>query len=362
MSIYYSADWHVWNHRLLGGSFDNGVNRRCRETLAVIRKASEFVERRGGALVACGDVFDAPRPSPQVMRALMDAVAPLTGDDERPGLWLLAGNHDRVSSAPGDNALAPLGRVPGVRVIDSPSAHEIGETVVFFAPPSPRGVAFVDHLDEVTRGQQADVLVVHAGVEDGLTPHFLKGSRGAIDVLRLAALAKRLGAREAYAGDWHSHRAWGVDGVRVVQCGALVPTGWDNPGRAYGRVVEGGSARVWSLPGPRFIEAQSAEAAQRALRFEFRSAGLRDINYVRVRVPRAEVAKERVALEQIAEEVGGQVDVRAEVVASVAGGVRERSFASVDAALARVVEATVDEDERAVVLDRVRQFLAKALM
>lgn len=358
--LYVGADLHVrGNHRILGGPFVNGRNRRCDETVAVLGAVAKFVDDRGGCLLLAGDVFDVSGPTPQVVTAVMEAVSSLTGDPERVGFIPMAGNHDRVSATPGDHALGPLGRLPGVVAVDQPRLLEVGTLAVMCVPPAPKGVPFADHLEQSLLCIRADVLCIHAGVEDGNTEHFLRGSDQAIDVIRLAAIAKGRGITEVYAGDWHTHRRWGVDGVRIVQLGALVPTGWDNMGPKYGQVAEAGTDRVWTFPGPRFFDATSEQDAERLLRREFKNGKMRDINYVRLEVPRADQEAVDARLQAIADEVGAHVIVNTSPRDETKVDVRQKVFGGVDAAMDEVVAGMgLGDEDRAAVLARSRQYYA----
>lgn len=359
MSLYIAADLHVGNPRVLGGPFVNGRNRRCDETVAVLAEVAKFVEARGGVLLLAGDIFDVSGPSPQVVTAVMEAIAPLTGDSEQPGLVVIAGNHDRVSASPGDHALGPLGRLPGVIVVDVPTLLHAGSRAVMCVPPAPKGLPFVNHLEKALVGVRADALAIHAGIEDGNTEGFLKGSEQAINVLRLGAIAKARGIAEVYAGDWHTHHVWGVDGVRIVQVGALVPTGWDNPGLKYGQVAEVGSTRLWTFPGPRFFDARNEDEAEQLLRREFKNGKLRDVSYVRLTAPPADREAVKARLEAIAEEVGAHVLVNTEPRVGNGVDVRAKVYGGVDAAMVEVVAGMVlEDDERAAVLARARQYYA----
>jgi hypothetical protein len=57
------------------------------------------------------------------------------------------------------------------------------------------------------------------------------------------------------AGHWHEEAA--TEDRDLVQLGALVPTGWDNPGLLYGRVMtldaQSGEIREHRIAGPRFL-------------------------------------------------------------------------------------------------------------
>jgi len=68
----------------------------------------------------------------------------------------------------------------------------------------------------------------------------------------------------AFCGHWHNHRLW--DESRIVQIGALCPTGWNNPGLSdYGRVLiyddDADAVTYVTVPGPRFIQVRVDDAS-----------------------------------------------------------------------------------------------------
>ena len=61
------------------------------------------------------------------------------------------------------------------------------------------------------------------------------------------------------AGNWHKHMVWDDEGAPpVFQCGALVPTGWNNQGgdESYGTLAfwDGESFERQVIPGPRYLK------------------------------------------------------------------------------------------------------------
>lgn len=269
----FVADVHIGNHKRFGGELVSGVNDRCRRILGVLEHAAEGVD----TLVVLGDLFDTSHPTPQVMAATLRALnTPMPNR-----VVLLLGNHDMVSDQAGDNALAVFDALPLLMkprptqymVVDrGPEVYRDDATPLYLLPfrPAPMADWFGDavaqlHEDNITR-QQSPILCFHGGVRDHNTPRFLWASPDAIDVDLLFDVMRSCGSKLAVCGNWHNHRVWRRDGMMVVQVGALVPTGFDNPGPDYGHVVDifedGPVLTGRQLPGPRFLTLTADEACR----------------------------------------------------------------------------------------------------
>lgn len=269
------ADVHAANHLRFGGSVREGQNQRSRLIVESLR-AAHFEARRAGAshFLVAGDLFDSVHPTPQLVAEVADILAP--GDASYPAVFLLPGNHDAGSAKIDDNALAPLARVPGIVVADHPSVEATPGWALFFAPYQP-GRA-VDWLDATIRDSQsappmrahiADkrvILVTHVGVADDDTNPHCRNAHDAVEASWLLFMMDTFGIDLALLGNWHDHKAWtDPTGARqIVQCGALAPTGFDNPGMAgYGGLIlvdvpnDPSAPMTWrreEIPGPRFVQ------------------------------------------------------------------------------------------------------------
>lgn len=269
--IAFVADLHVANHKMHGGPVVAGLNTRCRLVLKALAAACVRANELGcGALVVAGDVFDYTTPEPQVIAATSEAMACFDGH-----VYLMVGNHDQVSAAPGDHALGPLARAGSVTVVERPQHVRFAGVNLFLVPFYP-GAAAQDYLadalawdKEAPRPPGNSVLCTHLGITDEDTAFFLRDARNAMpaDVLR------NLGFSAVFSGDWHSRAQW-YDGS-VMQVGALAPTGWDNPGvDGYGTLAVydsefSGEERAVSwevVPGPRFLVGPQDEEELRRLR------------------------------------------------------------------------------------------------
>lgn len=261
-AVYFIADVHLGNHRRFGGEAVAGINRRCQMILDAIDLAIKKVYLDAGMFVVAGDLFDTSHPSPQVIAAAQRAFADVETS-------LVMGNHDLVSSAPGDHALGPLHGFEDIRVFSAPTATRVGDGQLVIVPfqPGPAVEWFDGALAKAVAacGQVAAprCLVIHLGIEDDSTPPWLKGAHDSIRLERLVEAAKQHGIQAVLAGNWHSRRHWKVDGVEVLQIGALVPTGFDNPGEeGYGTLARWspGAPLSWTeIPGPRFIKVTTTE-------------------------------------------------------------------------------------------------------
>jgi len=255
------ADVHVANHRVFGGPYVAGLNRRCRQVLDVLSRAVDAAEDAGcEVFLVLGDLFDSTTPEPQVIAATQDALTPCG----RMRVVLLMGNHDQVSTAEGDHALGPL-RL-GARVVEKPTllgcpnGGDHALALVTFQPgPAKEWLPTV--VAEMLRTQKhahqvVPLLALHLGIEGKGTPPFLRGADDSVTVGLVRQLKDQHGIAQAVAGNWHSRRRY--DGG-VLQVGTLAPTGFDNPGYdSYGTLAiidteDPGGLHIKSLQGPRFL-------------------------------------------------------------------------------------------------------------
>lgn len=294
------ADVHVHSPTILGGDRRLGLNTRGWAIVETLRAATSVaLEGNARWFVVAGDLFDSHRTAPQVIAAVAEVFAAFIDATEgKGGVYLVRGNHDAASEEPGDSALAPLAHVDGVRVIDRACGARLPDCEILFLPyqtgPANAWVeaklraASVDHVN----GWR--LVVLHAGIRDEVACKnpWAAAAEDAVDLDLLRGAATDAGVSCVLAGNWHDYHAWeAVRGVcpRVVQIGALCPTGWDNPGLAgYGGVEIWDSERPteterYELPGPRFVhrlpDASEAAAGHKV--------------YVNLKVPREQVAAAR---------------------------------------------------------------------
>lgn len=259
--LAFIADIHVGNPTVFGGPITAGINARGREVLAALEKAVSEVER-DHALVICGDLFDTSSPNPQLIAEVQRILS--TG----PQTYILLGNHDMVSDAPGDHALGPLAALDNVMIVERSSVEFLDNDAQLLAVPFQPGDCrewFPDAVAQVAAKAAPDrvkVLAFHLGVIDATTPAFLAKAHDAIPLETLQSLMAAHGIGYAFCGNWHTAKRW----KNIVQCGALAPTGFDNPGWDYGKVATVDTSVQHlgsiSIPGPRFIVAERANDAQ----------------------------------------------------------------------------------------------------
>jgi DNA repair exonuclease SbcCD nuclease subunit len=287
------ADVHLANHRQMGGQTVAGLNLRARETAGVLQTTARLAQEAGCTdLIVAGDLFDTARPAPQLITAALDAL-------RGPRLTALVGNHDQVSSTPGDHALGPFGYAVDWEVVDRPLVFGRLAMVPFERSTDQPAL---DRLASVLASGHLDpgaLLVIHAGIDDGTTPPWLRGSPGSVELGALVDLCTRHGITAVCAGDWHVQRRWDVRGVQVAQVGALVPTGWDNPGLdGYGGLVtwDGKTLRTYQIPGPRFLAVTSVDG----LASHLASAHPEHLIRAQVTVPLDQIASTEQALQDLA--------------------------------------------------------------
>ena len=258
--LAFVADVHVGNPSTFSGPVVAGINTRGAEVLATLEKA---VEAAGSStLVICGDLFDTSSPSPQLIAEVQRILS------QASHVVVLLGNHDQVSDAFGDNALGPLTPLPNVMTVECAEALPLEDCTLLAVPFQtgdcrewfPEAVAAIASVP--TPKHHKKVLVFHLGIIDQNTPSFLRKAHDAIELEVVQELVKKHGIDAAFCGNWHNPRAW----RNIVQCGALCPTGWDNPEWNYGRVwTYDTNTQVLAfreIPGPRFLSVEDMEDAE----------------------------------------------------------------------------------------------------
>lgn len=282
--LAFCADVHLGNHRRFGGAVRSSLNVRCRQALDVLSAAVAVAEEgECDALYILGDLFDRSDPLPQLITETIRALQ--TGTMK---IVVLLGNHEQVSTDVEDHALMPLAfGGDNVDVVGGyPVAHGYGSgrsairvLAVPFQPGDARkwlpGV-LKERLGSGDKKYKHTLLGLHLGVADDRTPSYLRGAHDAIEVEALAELAKEYGISHVFAGNWHDRKQWQLawpdsakpklnHTLRILQLGALVPTGFDNPGLdGYGTVAVWDSAapdkpKLVELPGPRFLKTDPEE-------------------------------------------------------------------------------------------------------
>lgn len=255
------ADVHVGNHPISGGPVVGGINDRCRRIVEVLGTAARAcaVDPNGMFAIA-GDTFDRWSTHPQIVDAVIEALKPVIDRTV-----VLVGNHDMRSADDRDNAVSLL--------------THAGVTVVSKSPKLIRGALFVPFLPEpaeqylprvvdpvLVAGGAFGILVGHFGISDETTAPFLVGAPDSVRLTWFQSFLRERVIQGAVVGNWHEGKVWKDEHTKtaIAQCGALVPTGWDNPGfPRYGGVVrvrsDGSGLSRSELPGPRFVSCTRAQ-------------------------------------------------------------------------------------------------------
>jgi hypothetical protein len=268
--IAVTADHHVGNHKRFGGKPEAGLNRRCREHIAAMNRAAlRARERQCCAHLILGDVFDHEKPTPQMEAAVQRALVHL------PHVCFV-GNHDQNSGARGDHAIAPL--APVATIVEEPTAltYHDGDIEIWCVPflsmgePASKWLPGV--VADLARDSRAStrILMLHMGIADADTPPWLTRGHNWIHVDELDALAHEHVVGFTISGDWHEWKQWDRESGPIVQCGALVPTGFDNSAGLdlYGSlyIIDASFDNMIDavreiVPGPRFVKSPTVAAA-----------------------------------------------------------------------------------------------------
>jgi len=384
--LAFIADVHVGNMNRFGrGTMRAGLNRRARLTLDALREASNVAKAyTPSRLIVVGDLLDSVSVPPQIIAGTQNAMA------EAPPTVYLVGNHEQASTDPGDHSVGAVASRTGWAV-ERPTLTQLPGagtnsleviSVPFDGSKDGRsllesGIASIELTrDDVGEEEPERVLVTHLGVEDSSTPVWLRGAHDSIKARDLHEIMVRAGIRLAVVGNWHNHRVWSFDdGRKIVQCGALVPTGFANPSTMrelrgddedpYGSLILWDSKRPGSITrhvvhGPRFVKTRQVDEAVEALEFS-------PLTFVELTTSPDAMEQARAALaerctswedcEDRIEIVADTKDVQRRIETAAASA---RDSSSADRAISEYVSAMpLDEDlDRADVLASVRGYVA----
>jgi hypothetical protein len=322
------ADCHVANHRRWGGEVIAGLNQRARDCVATIARAVDLaVGRRCSALFVLGDLFDNVRPTPQLVaetaRALACGTTSASLTQYALNVYVLLGNHDRASDAPGDHACASLALRYGVHVIEKPTVVLVGtsDQVEVLCVPYRSGRADDWLRDDVLSlntecpaTTRRRVVFTHVGIWDEETPEYMRAARDAVGVGQARWLCEQVRASYLMAGNWHHQRSWLMaggpavprtlhghrDSAAVVIPGTLCPASFSDAFDAQradtsvnGQLVVLNTSRPdvehTFVAGPRFRSI--TEETMRSM-VEDEAADQRGyVHYFKVRVPRDRLAE-----------------------------------------------------------------------
>ena len=342
------------------------MNRRAREAADTLEKAVSIAKDRAcDAFVVLGDLFDGTRPPPQMVARTQEILA------AAPHPIVLLGNHEMVTDAKGDNALAPL--QPVSWVVERPDVWHHGDDFQIVLMPFQKGdpSEWLQDSLKALKGRYygpSSVLCLHLGIRDKETPVHLQDYPGSIHVDELAAVMEVWDIAATFAGDWHERRFWKPNGAPIVQVGTLCPTGWDNPGfEDYGFMAiwdsETGSGESISIPGPRFVKVRTEDEFHELLAWKGQQSP-EDSLYVEWIAPPAELAAANEAIREARKDGlivdgGAFVDKRIEQEAARASARAAASAETLEEAVsAWVSEMELEEGvERPRVLERARGYL-----
>lgn len=364
------SDVHVGNHKAHGGKIAAGVNARCWLALNALRDAIDYAKNEGcSSLVITGDLIDYSRPEAQILSVLQEILG-AARDDGLPTI-LIVGDHEFVSTAHGDHALGPL--EPVATIIASPQVVEIDGTINLVCIPYAPDPA-VERIPRVmdallgsgSHGQKRKrVLVLHSGITNNESPPWLRAKSSSLPIDFVERIVDQWSLELVVAGDFHKRRDWSSDGRMIYQVGALVPTGWDNPGlEDYGSlfIYDSSSENVTmrEVLGPRFVFSHMDNAkllsAARAYKGQV---------FLRLQASSDRMTEALGFRGELLDDVVVAVDIvpdrnEAEACARTAA-MATRSQQTLDDALAAYVsEMKLDEGvDRDAVLNRAREYLAR---
>jgi hypothetical protein len=255
----FVADPHVGNMKQHGGAVVVGCNQRARDAIQVLARSAARAKELGcHRLVVLGDLFDTSNPNPQMVAQVAAALS------VGPPVEIIVGNHDQVSTALGDHALAPFSLGKNLQVHEAPA--RVGDLILVPFQPGAGAVWLAESLKQVNC--KDGILCIHLGIEDGDTPHFLRGAHDSIHVSQLRTLMEQHGIKATFAGNWHNGRDWEEE--RIYQCGVICPKTFSDDGyegRGDMLVYDPAHWLVdhperFNIPGPRFLKFDDVETLE----------------------------------------------------------------------------------------------------
>lgn len=347
MRIAFLADLHIANHKKFGVPTYGKtapLNSRALDIINVVSMARRRAEEEGCThLFVLGDVFDTTTPTPQLIAEAQMALASLKDLE----VHIIIGNHDQQSPAKGDHSCVSMDGIRNLHVYEQPTEVYIDDGCTVLLNPYHPGRADEYLVDEV-RGRQSkkglNVLGIHLGLRDDDTPPWLQNAHDSFPVNRL----HEMGALDlVVAGNWHERKQYSP---HIFQVGALVPTGFDNPGfTGYGSLLiyDGKRVQVIELDGPRFVRATGLDGARKAMeQVEERATGWTTYVSVRCRLDERLQAEELFDLyDHKAYEVLTDKAAAEDAARSAAGAAAYASTDSIQAAVtAYVSKMALPED------------------
>lgn len=250
MKYAFVADVHVHNFRKFGGRVESGINERARAVLDTLKCAHDYaLNAQCDRFIILGDLFEVPHPTPQLIAAVARI---LSSSERRMRVTIIPGNHDKVSMAQDDHALAPFLFMQGISVVDQ--SAKLDGNVLGLIPHHP-GPIQKWLPEEFAKVRGSEIVGVHFGIYDDDTPGFLRSSEGAASVGFIEELCDEFDVGGVVAGDWHHSREWKDREHYVAIPGALSPKSFADVGvRNVGRMVvwEDGKTVLQMMPGVRF--------------------------------------------------------------------------------------------------------------
>ena len=363
MKIVFLADLHIDNYQQFGGPQEGGVNQRAEYILATIRRAMEL----GDKVVILGDIFNKSKPPPVLIYRMQAALACAYD------VCVIPGNHDMDSDAIGNNAVAPLSM--SYSTVHQRPACWFNVIVVPFQVGSPESW-LPNAIEEALSGLSTAprVLATHFGISDDSTPYHLDNSSGHINVNKLVQICKRYGISFVFSGDWHRHQRWDIDGVTVVQVGALCPNRfppqYEQASIGPAVVLDNGEVSMVNVPGPRFYKLNFTKVRREG--WTIPSDALPAYIRLKHRLEDTQEAKEWASALQVEHKLseragifGGldfEVDRGIEVIKAHAASFEARQASSLEEAVQRyVAKMPVPTNvSREMVLDNVQRLLSGA--
>jgi len=233
MTYIVSADWHChgWSQF---STVEDGVNSRLQHVMDEVERMADQAERAGAKRVyVAGDIFHVRGSiKPTVFNVVSNTLSRLASERGIEFI-LMPGNHDleSVESEDISSAITSLGEIEGVRVYSKPVIIPEDRVALLPWENTREGLlAAVELLKRLINDMDERVcdydLHLHTGIngvligvpDHGWSPEELAG----------------FGFKRVFAGHYHDHAVFSIDGCKVVSIGSPAHQTWRDVGSRSG--------------------------------------------------------------------------------------------------------------------------------
>lgn len=234
MSYIISADWHCHGWSQFSSVDEHGINSRLRDVMNEVRRMAEHADDIGAKRIYCaGDIFHVRGSiKPSVFNVVSETLSGLATEFAVEFI-LMPGNHDleSVESEDYSSAITSLGEIDGVSVFSQPTIVYEDNVALLPWENTREGLlkAVAQLVEEIENDNEmvSDYdLHLHTGINGVLV--------GVPDHGWAPEELANFGFKRVFAGHYHDHRVFDIDGCKVVSIGSPAHQTWRDVGSKSG--------------------------------------------------------------------------------------------------------------------------------